>query len=92
MDAIPDSETIVIAMLMTLVLGIIIGSNGLSAASTGKRTLILWRVEAKLDLLLKHADLAFDPTKACHRGSQRLCSVAKRFERLNSTARPPGLA
>jgi hypothetical protein len=59
-DAISDPEVIVIAMLMLFVLGIIIGSNGLSANNSGKRTLILWRVEAKLDLLLKQANLSFD--------------------------------
>jgi hypothetical protein len=57
MDAISDPEVIVIALLMLFVLGIIIGSNGLSAKNSGKRTLILWRVEAKLDLLLKQANL-----------------------------------
>jgi hypothetical protein len=31
------------------------------SAGSLKRTLILWRVEAKLDLLLKQANLSFDP-------------------------------
>jgi hypothetical protein len=71
MDAISDPEVIVIAMLMLFVPGIIIGSNGLSANNSGKRTLILWRIEAKLDLLLKQANLSFDPYQSLPAGGHR---------------------
>ena len=74
------------------VLGIIIGSNGLSGNNSGKRTLILWRIEAKLDLLLKQANLSFDPYQSLPAGVVEALQRGEKIRAINSTARPPAQA
>ena len=63
MDVISRPETITLAILVLIVLGVGIRSAAASASSAQQRVRMLWRIEAKLDLVLKQAGLEFDPYK-----------------------------
>ncbi|HEY2231338.1 MAG TPA: hypothetical protein VGI22_27100 [Xanthobacteraceae bacterium] len=83
---------IALAILVLIVLGVGIGSAVASASNAQQRARMLWRIEAKLDLMLKQAGLEFDPYKNVPAGVAEALQRARRFARSNITAKPPGSA
>ena len=47
------------------------------------------RTEAKVDLLLKHAGITFDPTRTCLRACSTRFERGRRSKRFDCTARRP---
>jgi hypothetical protein len=56
-----NSEIELIFVTLLIVFGLGIALIGVNDSVIEKRVRTLWRIEAKLDLLLKHAGIKFDP-------------------------------
>jgi ribosomal protein L7/L12 len=80
MNTFSGSE-MVLVMLLLVVLGIGIGSMIASASNPAKRPSTLWRVEAKLDLLLKQAGVEFEPYKGL---SPEVAEALQRGEKIRA--------
>jgi ribosomal protein L7/L12 len=78
------SETAIAFVSLLVVLVITIGSVRVLVADVQKRTRILGRVDAKLDLLLKHAGIEYDPYKDLPR---EIVDAVQRGEKIRAIKR-----
>ena len=61
------SESLIVFLVMALFLGAIALMVGVLRCGIDRRAAGLWRIEAKIDLLLNHVGREFDPYKALPR-------------------------